>query len=317
MWATFLSFCKLSWAIFVRNRWRTFNLLLKLDARLSLDGYTISPQNRKRIYFYTAQSAITTYWFSMLRGYKPTRDETQTALLLGAFTPIADDLMDSTGQSFQALEIDEKLLSAESAMFHFFLNELKAQKKTNKWFATYFDLAHNAQDESLKQLQNEPLDLNLLETITYNKGGYYTTLYRFALNHPPVKGEEEAIYTLGAILQVLNDLFDMHKDYHNGVQTLVTRTADIHFIAEKLKVLEARFRQQFMALDYPSTNKKKAFRAIMAIVTRGHVALAQFQKLQGDKPTLDIGSYARKPLIVDMEKPVNIWRNMKATKEVL
>jgi hypothetical protein len=52
----------------------------------------------------------------------------------------------------------------------------------------------------------------------------------------------------------------------------------------------------------------------MAIVTRGHVALAHYRKLQGEATTLDIAAYQRKPLIVDMEKLGNIWRNLKATK---
>lgn len=315
MWATFFSFCQLGWAILVQNRKATNALYVELEAQLRTFGFSLTEQHRKRIFFYTAQSAITNFWFSRLRGEKPTSTEIKTALYLGAFTPIADDLMDEHGQTFESLEAQQSNATASHVLFNYLLTELAPHRSINADFERYFKLAHIAQNESLAQLNKVPIALEKLEKITYNKGGYYTTLYRFALNHPPVKGEEEAIYTLGAILQVLNDLFDMHKDYHNRVQTLVTRTADISFIAEKLKVLEIRFRQQFMALDYPERNKRQAYRAIMAIVTRGHVALKQYQRLQGNKRALDIGSYPRKPLIVDMERPGNIWKNLRAAKK--
>lgn len=307
----------MGWAILVQNRKATDKLFAELEGVLKPFGFSLSEEHRKRIFFYTAQSAITNLWFSLLRGNKPTNAEQQTALYLGAFTPIADDLMDESGQTFEALEENQNNDSAGHVLFAYLLAKLKPHRAANADFERYFNLAHEAQNESLKQLGKEPLDLSELEKITFNKGGYYTTLYRFALTHPAKPGEETAIYTLGSILQVLNDLFDIYKDYHNGVQTLVTRTADIRFIALKLTELEARFRVQFFALDYPLANKKRAYRAIMAIVTRGHVAEAHYQNLQGDSATLDIAVYPRKPLIVDMEKPLNVWKNLVETSKAV
>jgi hypothetical protein len=75
-----------------------------------------------------------------------------------------------------------------------------------------------------------------------------------------------------------------------------------------------QFRHQFFGLNYPQKNKKRAYRAIMAIVTRGHVALAHYKKLQGTAPQLNIGAYPRKALIVDMEKLGNIGRNLRETR---
>jgi hypothetical protein len=87
---------------------------------------------------------------------------------------------------------------------------------------------------------------------------------------------------------VLNDLFDIYKDHHNGVQTLVTNTADIPFIAKELKALESTFMAQYQALDYPATAKQKSLTAIMAIVTRGHVALVQYLKAARHNQKLDV-----------------------------
>jgi len=316
MLAVFWSFCQLGWAVFV-NRRRTTKLLASLNEVLAEFGFALDEVTKKRIHFYTAQSAITNHWFCALRGKKPTPHEIENALLLGAFTPIADDLMDESGQTFEQLENQESKATTAHILFGYLLERLKPMRDTKPAFASYFAKAHHAQNQSLLQLQKEPLDLDILERITFDKGGYYTTLYRFVLNHPAQPGEEAAMYTLGAILQVLNDLFDMHKDYHNGVQTLVTRTANIHAVAEKLNALEVQFRHQFFGLNYPQKNKKRAYRAIMAIVTRGHVALAHYKKLQGTAPQLNIGAYPRKALIVDMEKLGNIGKNLKETEKAV
>jgi hypothetical protein len=315
MLAVFWSFCQLGWAVFV-NRRRTSKLLASLNRVGAEFGFALDEVTKKRIHFYTAQSAITNHWFCMLRGKKPTPHEIENALLLGAFTPIADDLMDESGQTFEQLENQESKATTAHILFRYLLERLKPLRDTNP-AARYFTKAHHAQNQSLLQLQKEPLDLDILERITFDKGGYYTTLYRFVLNHPAQPGEEAAIYNLGAMLQLLNDLFDVHKDYHNGVQTLVTRTANIHAVAEKLKALEAQFRHQFCALNYPQKNKKRAYRAIMAIVARGHVALAHYKKLQGTAQQLNIGAYPRKALIVDMEKLGNIGRNVRATQRIV
>ena len=312
---TFFVFCELAWVILHKNKQATNALFEELNSILRPHGLALTPEHKKRITFYTAQSAITNYWFSTLRGYKPNTAEVQHALYLGAFTPIADDLMDSTGQTFEALKQMQKTDTTDAILFDYLFSKLNPLLETNTLFAEYFKKAHEAQNRSLKQLQQEPLDLEELKTISFDKGGFYTTLYRMVLTNPPVPGEEKAIYLLGAILQILNDLFDIHKDYHNSVQTLATNTANIFYIKEILQELEADFKKVFFHLDYPTGQKQKSFIGIMAIVTRGHVALDYYGKLQGTIPQLNIGSYPRKTLIVDMEKLGNVWRNLRETKK--
>jgi hypothetical protein len=317
MLRVFWVFCQLGWEILYKNRRSTRRLYRELDALLKPYGFALNAEHHKRIFFYTAQSAITNHWFSLLRGKPPTPQERSHAIYLGAFTPIADDLMDSTGQTFEQLVRAKKNDTADAILFAYLLEKLQPLIHESPLFATYFKKAHEAQNRSLKQLGKEKLGIEELKQISFDKGGYYTTLYRMVLQNPPKKGEEAAIYTLGAILQVLNDLFDIYKDHHNGVQTLVTNTADIPFIAKELKALESTFMAQYQALDYPATAKRKSLTAIMAIVTRGHVAIEHYLKLQGKAKKLDAAKYDRKPLIVDMEKPGNIWRNLRMTKGAL
>ena len=317
MLRTFVAFVKLAQVILISNKLKTNKLFSELNQELSKFGFELSEAQRKRIFFYTAQSAITNHWFSQLRGFKPTASEAKNAIYLGAFTPIADDLMDGQNITFEALLAQKKTDTSDAVLFAYLYDKLQASFIGNPQFESYFVKAHEAQNESLKQLCKTKLTTDQLKLISYNKGGFYTLLYRMVLSNKPVPNEEEAIYTLGAIMQLLNDLFDMHKDYHNKSQTLVTSTADLAFVKSQLEELEHKFISLYRNLDYPKSHIRNSLSSIMAIVTRGHVALIYYQKLQGTKEKLPIENYERKDLIVDMEKPKNIWRNLIACKNAL
>ena len=307
----FFSFVRLAKVILLTNKKKTNQLYIELNEVLKPYGYNLTDNQKKRIWFYTAQSAITNHWFSQLREFSPTAAEVKNALYLGAFNPIADDLMDENKITFEELKNIDIESSSNAILYQYLYNKLRPLQLNNKLFNAYFKKAHLAQNESLKQLDRKLLTNDELKEISCNKGGFYTMLYRTILENKPVAGEEEAIYTLGSILQLLNDLFDLHKDFHNSVQTLATNTADIHFMRSELENLEFTFKEQFLALEYPKSAIRKSYTSIMAIVTRGHVALDYYEKLQGDDSNLKIEEYERKPLIVDMEKPKNIWLNLK------
>jgi len=311
------AFFGLAWAILVVNQKNTKKLFKTLNQHLAPFGFSLSAQHKKRIAFYTAQSAITNHWFSLLRGEKPSAQEITNAIFLGAFTPIADDLMDGQNITFEELLERNNTESADAVLFTFLYKKLAPLLQENLLFKSYFEKAHLAQNHSLKQLQKAPISTEELKQISFNKGGFYTTLYRMVLQNKPLPGEEEAIYTLGAILQLLNDLFDIHKDFHNGVQTLATNTRDIHFMRAELTGLEQKFISQYIALAYPEKAKRASLASVMAIVTRGHVALDYYQNLQGNAAHLNVATYLRKTLIVDMEKPGNIWKNLLATAKML
>jgi hypothetical protein len=312
------NFLRIAWVILVKNNWYTHRTLYALQKELNLYNMTLSEPIKKRIQFYTAQSAITNLWFSTLRGYRPTKEEVEYAQWLGAFTPIADDLMDDEGTPFEVLEMNPSNHTPSHILFTFLIEKLKPLRTKKPDFDTYFGKAtYFAQNESLKQLSKEPLALEEITKITYDKGGYATLLYRMILQNSAVEGEENCIYTLGAILQLLNDLFDMHKDYHNGAQTLVTRTADVSYIRRLLKDLETNFVKSYFSLDYQSKNIEESLIAILAITTRGYVALEQYEKLQGVDSQINISAYSRKPLIVDMEKLENIWKSFRITIQLM
>jgi hypothetical protein len=189
MLRVFWVFCQLGWEILYKNRRSTRRLYRELDALLKPYGFALNAEHHKRIFFYTAQSAITNHWFSLLRGKPPTPQERSHAIYLGAFTPIADDLMDSTGQTFEQLVRAKKNDTADAILFAYLLEKLQPLIHESPLFATYFKKAHEAQNRSLKQLSETRLTTEELKQISFDKGGYYTpfTALCCAMNPNQVK----------------------------------------------------------------------------------------------------------------------------------
>lgn len=302
----------LGWELVLNHR-RATRLLAELETVVAPYGFEITPRTRDRIRLYTALIAITSHWYGLLRGTPPNREEIDDALRLGAFTPLADDLMDEHGWSFEELIAQANNSSSEHVLLTYFMERITALRQSRPAFDRYFVAAHKAQNASLKQLQKEPLPLEYLQHITYEKGGQYALLYRSVLQHPFVEGEEEFVYHSVGGQQILNDLFDLHKDYHNGSQTLINRNPDVRAAERLLDALADTLRDQIRGLNYPARNKARAFRSIMSINVRGYVALDQFRDIQGDRPTIDIGAHTQAELLVDMEKPINVWKNVYYT----
>lgn len=310
---------QLGWVVAINQR-RTGRLLEGFRAMVARSGFVLSRETEERVRLYTMLIAITSHWFSLLRGRNPTPEEIDDALHLGAFTPVADDLMDDSGLSFEDLVAQTDNSTAEHVLFASLMQRMTALRESRPAFNRYFLAAHEAQNASLQQLQKEPLPLDYLEHVTYEKGGYYALLYRAVMQNPFAEGEEEFVYTIGAITQILNDLFDLHKDYHNGVQSIVTRTADMYVVARTLKDLEGRLLASLQKVHYPAKNRERTYRSVMAIVARGHVALEQFFAVQGTSPRIEVARHTAAELLVDMEKPFNVCKNVlymwRATKSV-
>lgn len=308
-----LSFIRLGFEVLVRNKYRTNALITELSEQLSSRSQSLSSHEIRRIKSYTVQSAITNHWFSLLRGEQPREEEWRFGLYLGAVTPVTDDLMDDTGLSFDQIKNDHSTLTPSYVVFRYLLAKIEERSAVDRTFAKFYKLTTDAQNESLAQQEDEKLSFERLRRLMFDKGGNSTLLYRSILTNPLSSEEERMIYHLGALLQLTNDIFDLHKDYKAGVQTLVTRECNIREVAAVYQELEEDFVQAMLVLNYPRKNKMRAYRSFMIVLSRGQVALDQLLEVQGDRPHIDVETVGRKPLIVDMEKPANIWRSIQVS----
>lgn len=291
-----------------KNTWR---LLRELDQTLSSKGLSMSDQQRKRLVSYTWQSAMTNLWFSTLRGERPTSEEIDLGLWVGAITPFLDDLMDDNNWTFDQVLQEPTTDSTASLVFHHLWEKLAPYFTSNTAFEKYFNLAIPAQDRSLVQVQEEKLTREQLAQINADKGGYFTLWFRTILQNALKEGEEEAIYTLGATLQLLNDIYDLHKDVTSGTQSMVNVYPDMREVAPLYDELWTRFKEQYRSLPYSQRQIERSLRTVAGVTATGYVALHRFKQIQGDSDRIDVPSFERKELIVDMEKASNLWLNWK------
>lgn len=189
----------------------------------------------------------------------------------------------------------------------FLLNGMKDRKD-------YFNVLRNefvAQAASIKQF-NKTISNKEIEEITFEKGGNAVLMCRYYLDTEPTKEEEECWYQLGTMIQLSNDLFDIYKDLLQNIQTLATRCTNVYEIEKTFLHQVNGLRKNIATLPY-SNSRKLAFSISMASTyTLGLVAINQLKKLQGRSATLPMfKTLPRMALIVDMEKPSNIWRWIK------
>lgn len=308
------TYIKLGIEVFLINKLRTNKFIKELNKQSKIHHFSFDKDQISRIRYYTIQSSLTNSWFSSLTGYKIDNDEIQKGLYLGALTPMMDDLTDDFGLNYA--EIVKRLnmqndSASDSINFAGYLFKTVSEKADNT-FLKYFAKAMKAQDDSLKQFQKNRLSFEELYKITFDKGGYFTLLYRSVLKKDIIKGEEEAIYLLGGILQLTNDMFDVYKDYENGQQTLFTNTHDIEKLRDLYLHLIDDMIVKFWELEYPFRQKKEALLKIFTVLSRGIVCMNQLLNCQRKTDNIfELEKYTRADLICDMEKVSNIIKSIK------
>jgi hypothetical protein len=121
------AFSKLAFEVFYLNRKRQDVFIQEvLELGFEVDVYT-----GKRMVAGTSIAAITNLWFGSLRGFSANGDEKRIALLVGALTPIYDDLLDIHGfkdlaeESFDQLVADKAIHSGNNKalydLFHWLM----------------------------------------------------------------------------------------------------------------------------------------------------------------------------------------------------
>ena len=289
------------------SEFRYKKLLKELNLFLIKSNQTLSPKLAKRIRFYMIQSAITNLWFSTLRGYSINKNEALSGQYLGALTPVYDDLMDNYGLTHEQITNNKDLnTSQEKVLFDYLFTNLLNFVSNQETFIYYFKKLGNAQNHSLKQNSIITLSKYQIKQITYDKGGYATLLYRSILDHPLLDGEEEAIYHLGALLQITNDLFDSYKDAQSQTQTLATIGFNVDELTNEFIQLKDHTIHLFLQLGYDEKNIRGTIYQMVSVMSRGKVYLEHLKNIQKGS-FFKASDFSRNELMVDMEK----WPTLK------
>lgn len=268
----------------------------------------------KRIKLYITISDFITNWFFTLRGFKATNKERKRILYLAAIMPLLDDLTDSL--KIPSKDIIKDLKSTNNTLhptipvirYLYF----KLIENCSKHFIFTFHRALEIQDKSITQLHEKKLKTKAIKDITYEKGGISIFLFRLILDHPLRKNEEKSIYELGYLIQLINDMFDIHKDYLNKQQTLFTNATSLKTCFNEYNNTLDNVITNFMSLDYDHSNSIKALSKISTITSRAQVCIEQLLACEkSTQGSFKIEFYERKQLICDMDTIKNIFKSYR------
>ena len=308
------AYLTIGYQVYGKNKKLSNRLFNDLERELKLGANALSEEDKKRMFYYTIQCSIVASWASRLRGSKLNDKEILSVVQLGALTPLIDDLTDDFKMDSQAIFNSlERPLNGDSIhkkVAQYLYSQLA--KRHGKSFVEQFRKVLKAQDASLRQLVKDPLSREEIIRITKDKGAMSILLYRGIIDSTLKEGEKEAFMSMGYATQLINDQFDVYKDYKNGVQSTYT-------IAKTLAEEEQEFLRQiddliarFKGLDYPPKNIQKCLLEISCILARGMVCLDQLKSLEKkSRGVFKIDTYSRKDLICDMEKPENIVKSIQ------
>jgi len=265
-----------------------------------------------RISYYIFLNRLIIDAFAVLRNRKLSKHEIELGALLGAFTPIYDDLMDDKNYKHQELLKLSKGVGEMENVFLQMFDQLRLKHQDIETFNRYFEKAGVAQDDSITLQRNAETDIESLREIMNTKGGYFCLLFRSGLDHALSLEEETAVYQLGGLTQYVNDIFDIRKDHLDQLVTVPIKIQNKEALRVDYENAISACYQSFKNLPYHPNHFRKFFLQIHLMLSRGFVALDQYQAVAKQKPFI-IASLSRSELVCDMEKPIHVIKNLRYT----
>ncbi len=292
----------------LQKRFIQQTLAIDIEKSKKENDSSLSDSDFRKItnYYGFAVPAILGEGFCLLRGKKISNRERNALTYLGALTGLFDDFFDEKELSEHYLKIlvdkpegtnannsNERLFVrfAKKALEN--TSDIDALKKASI-------KVYEAQVLSKKQ-KLETLTQQEIEDITLLKGGFSIIFYRSVFHNTASEAEEKMLYHLGGIGQLENDIFDVYKDYVNGVKTLATITTKIHDLRQAYTSLMEKTFALVHQTDFSTKNKKKFLRFIALIISRGFVCLDFLEKNEKKtNHTFSLKDYKKQDLICDM-----------------
>ncbi|WP_143059041.1 class 1 isoprenoid biosynthesis enzyme [Chitinophaga arvensicola] len=251
--------------------------------------------------------------FASLRGKKTSDAEKERFILYFICSSLFDDFCDQkqltheqlyqisfASDKYAAKNVEEKLfLHAHLALAHIVRDTSYYSEVTDKLFRSQVD----SDQQFDPSISNEEL-----KRITQEKGGYAVLLCHFYMEDDISETEKNCWFLIGGIIQLTNDLFDIYKDLQEHSQTLPNRMSDAHSFQQYFSQQVASLEKEISQLPFSRERKLDFLIGMMAICSFGNMALHQLKKLQHENGLFpDLNSLPRKSLIIDMEKPGNIF----------
>jgi hypothetical protein len=288
-------------------------------------GKSISPSVLQKIKkYYCLGIPVTCSSYKKIYGKSLSAKERELATLTGIITPIIDDftdektLSDENIESLTSLPGKYNAITVEEEIVKTILCKLVAEVPSPEGFLYALNRTIKAQHLSARQMDPAVTEDELLQ-ITLEKGAWSHIFFHYLLDEIPSADTIAVIDKMGGMLQMSNDIFDVYKDYQDGIKTIPNTSKD-YLALETYYMKECKqFCVMARALPYPKKDIEFFITFIAFVMARGIVALRMLQKLQEKSGggTLPIGKLERKQLICDMEKPVNAIKTAWHTYRII
>ncbi len=286
---------------------------------------TLAPRAMEKIKkYYCLGIPVTCASYAKIYGRKLSDKEREYATLTGIITPIIDDFTDERTLSDEKIEsltsnpAEYEPATLEEAVVKNILCYLLEKVPSPEGFLYALNRTIKAQHLSVKQMDPSVTTDELLH-ITLEKGAWSHIFFHWLINEIPTQQTVDAMDTMGGMLQMSNDIFDVYKDFKEGFKTIPNTCADYKAF-EKYYVQECRkFCRMARALPYKKKDLEFFITFIAFVMARGIVAIQMLKKLQAEMGggVLPLAQLERKQLICDMEKPLNVFRTAWYTYTVV
>ncbi|MEI8203133.1 MAG: hypothetical protein WCH34_08995 [Bacteroidota bacterium] len=142
--------------------------------------------------------------------------------------------------------------------------------RSNPFFNEMLEKMFEAQKRSLQQ-KSQTSSIEEIKNITFEKGGTGALLFLSLLESKPEKALIEAIYKVGAWVQVCDDVFDIERDRQEGIRTLPMIWNNPKIIKSNIILLQQQSFNAIMQTQFSLLNKIKTVRLLNIYAQMMHI----------------------------------------------
>lgn len=279
------------------------------------DG-SITPRMHKKMQWYMVETLWMSQQFAQL--HQVTLDEAtqQASAFSGALLGISDILIDDLPET--QLERTKAFVYAPAqhtpqtpleklyiAYFQAFEACLSANNQSQIWH--YYWTTIDAQVASRRQFEPDLPNEDLIK-ILKDKCGYTTLLCRAVLPLPIDNAEHTMIYELGALVQFINDINDLHKDSTQGIKNFANQFDSTEAMQQALLTQVKTAFELFSQCQPASKNAIYFLFTFHSFVVVSLAQLRHYEHLCGGLYNLD--KFLNVPLNKAKVQPF-LWKNLK------
>lgn len=206
---------------------------------------TLSSKEKRRLKHYFYGTTYLSVVFCMIRNRIRTHREKHLFTNLAALTYFFDDLVDAFRESDDSGVIWQdnpeqygQMADPRGLALHFLHNIYEELPPAD--LAEFKNIMHEVFniETAGRQQSSKILDLNALEKITADKGGYSVLLFRRLLSNPILEPEHDALYQAGYLIQLCDDIFDLWFDRQADIRTIPIFFAEVGQIEKLIQFFE-------------------------------------------------------------------------------